>query len=45
MSVAMETVYYRLIKAGVKIISEVPQNLREAVQALLDKDAQENPEG
>lgn len=34
----MAYVYYKLIKAGKRTIEEVPENLREEVQALPDKD-------
>lgn len=34
----MAAVYYRLIKAGMKTIDEVPVHLQEEVQALLDAD-------
>lgn len=34
----MEKVYYSLIKKGLKTIDQVPDKLREAVQALLDAD-------
>lgn len=32
----MAKVYYLLIKAGRRTIEQVPENLREEVQALLD---------
>ncbi|WP_279538760.1 CD1375 family protein [Paenibacillus agricola] len=35
----MATVYYKLIKAGKKVIGDVPENLRPDVKALLDADA------
>lgn len=35
----MATIYYRLIKLGVKTIDDVPAKDRAAVQALLDADA------
>ncbi|MGG4453228.1 CD1375 family protein [Brevibacillus porteri] len=34
----MATIYYRLIKAGLKTIDDVPQPDKAAVQALLDAD-------
>lgn len=35
----MAKVYAELIKKGLKIISDVPQKIRAAVQALLDVEA------
>jgi hypothetical protein len=32
-------VYYRLVKTEEKVISDVPPNLRDSVQAKLDADA------
>lgn len=32
----MAVIYYRLIKAGLKTIDQVPPNLKDEVQALLD---------
>ncbi|MEK4343284.1 CD1375 family protein [Brevibacillus sp. FSL L8-0710] len=34
----MATIYYRLIKQGVKSFDQVPDMLKEEVQALLDAD-------
>ena len=34
----MAKIYYNLIKKGLKTIDDVPQELRVAVQALLDAD-------
>jgi hypothetical protein len=34
----MAFVYYKLIKAGKRTIDEVPENLKNEVQALLDAD-------
>jgi len=34
----MATVYYKLIKAGEKVIEDVPANLRDEVTALLAAD-------
>lgn len=34
----MVKVYYELIKAGRKTINDVPETIRDAVQALLDAD-------
>lgn len=34
----MASIYYRLIKAGLKTIDDVPQSDKAAVQALLDAD-------
>lgn len=36
----MAKIYYNLIKKGLKTIDDVPENIREDVQALLDKDNQ-----
>lgn len=36
----MAKIYYNLIKKGLKTIDEVPENIREDVQTLLDKDNQ-----
>jgi len=36
----MAKIYYDLIKADLKTIDDVPARWREAVQALLDADAQ-----
>lgn len=33
----MAVIYYKLIKAGVKTIEQVPEILRAEVQALLDQ--------
>ena len=35
----MAKIYYNLIKKGLKTIDDVPENLREEVQALLDSEA------
>ncbi|CAJ1003865.1 CD1375 family protein [Brevibacillus aydinogluensis] len=35
----MVQLYYRLIKANVRTIDQVPDNIRADVQALLDADA------
>lgn len=32
----MAIIYYRLIEAGLKSIHDVPDNLRQEVQALID---------
>ncbi|MED4749965.1 CD1375 family protein [Brevibacillus choshinensis] len=32
----MSTIYYNLVKAGRRTIDQVPANLREEVQAMLD---------
>ena len=32
----MAKIYYNLIKKGIKTIDDVPENIREEVQALLD---------
>lgn len=32
----MDKIYFKLIKAGVKTIDQVPEVIRPAVQALLD---------
>lgn len=37
----MEKVYYELIKKGLKTIDDVPARLKDAVQALIDADANE----
>jgi hypothetical protein len=34
----MAAIYYKLIRAGVKTIDQVPQTIRADVQALLDAD-------
>lgn len=34
----MAKIYYNLIKKGLKTIDDVPEKLKEAVQALLDAD-------
>ena len=34
----MAKIYYNLIKKGLKTIDDVPEELKEAVQALLDAD-------
>lgn len=34
----MAKIYYELIKKGLKTIDDVPANLRDEVQALLDAD-------
>ena len=34
----MTKIYYELIKKGLKTIDDVPANLRDEVQALLDAD-------
>ena len=34
----MVKIYYELIKKGLKTIDDVPANLRDEVQALLDAD-------
>lgn len=34
----MAKIYYNLIKKGLKTIEDVPKDLREEVQALLDQD-------
>ena len=34
----MAKIYARLIKQGLKTINDVPENLRAAVQAILDGD-------
>lgn len=34
----MAKIYYNLIKKGLKTIDDVPENLREEVQALLDSE-------
>ena len=34
----MAKIYYNLIKKGLKTIDDVPENIREEVQALLDSD-------
>lgn len=34
----MATIYYRLIKQGIKTIDQVPDSLKADVQALLDAD-------
>lgn len=34
----MVKIYYNLIKKGLKTIDEVPSNIREEVQALLDSE-------
>lgn len=34
----MAKIYYELIKKGLKTIDDVPENLRDEVQALLDAD-------
>ena len=34
----MDKIYYDLIKEGLKIISDVPEKWKAAVQALLDAD-------
>lgn len=34
----MAKIYYELIKKGLKTIDDVPANLRDEVQALLDSD-------
>ena len=36
----MAKIYYNLIKKGLKTIEDVPANIRENVQALLDGDNQ-----
>jgi hypothetical protein len=36
----MAKIYYNLIKKGLKTIDDVPSNIREEVQALLDGDNQ-----
>ncbi|WP_267459302.1 CD1375 family protein [Brevibacillus composti] len=35
----MALIYYNLVKAGRRTIDQVPANLREEVQAMLDADA------
>jgi hypothetical protein len=35
----MATIYYRLIKAGLKTIDDVPEKHKAEVQALLDAEA------
>ena len=34
----MAKIYYNLIKKGLKTIEDVPSNIREEVQALLDSE-------
>jgi hypothetical protein len=34
----MAKIYYNLIKKGLKTIDDVPENIREEVQALLDSE-------
>lgn len=34
----MAKIYYNLIKKGLKTIDDVPSNIREEVQALLDSE-------
>lgn len=34
----MAKIYYNLIKKGLKTIDDVPENIREDVQALLDSE-------
>jgi hypothetical protein len=34
----MAKIYYNLIKKGIKTIDDVPENIREEVQALLDSE-------
>lgn len=34
----MEAIYYRLIKAGLKTLEDVPERCRAEVQALIDAD-------
>lgn len=36
----MAKIYYNLIKKGIKTIDDVPENIREEVQTLLDGDNQ-----
>jgi hypothetical protein len=36
----MAKIYYNLIKKGLKTIEDVPENIRDEVQALLDGDNQ-----
>ncbi|MGN7470513.1 CD1375 family protein [Brevibacillus sp. SAFN-007a] len=35
----MTQIYYNLVKAGRRTIDQVPENLREEVQAMLDADS------
>jgi hypothetical protein len=42
---AMVNVYYRLIKAGVRSIDDIPEDYRDAVKALLEPDTQNEVEG
>jgi len=37
----MAKIYYNLIKKGLKTIDDVPEKIKEEVQALLDADNQE----
>lgn len=36
----MAKIYYELIKKGIKSIDDVPENLKEIVQALLDSQSE-----
>lgn len=36
----MIKIYYELIKKGIKFINDVPENLKEAVQTLLDSQSE-----
>ncbi|WP_415481411.1 CD1375 family protein [Bacillus infantis] len=38
----METIYYTLVKAGRREIDQVPEHLRDKVQAMLDADQTSN---
>ena len=40
MSIKMVEVYYKLVKAGSRTIEQVPENLRDQVQLLLDMETQ-----
>ena len=38
MATAMTTIYYNLVKSGKRSIDQVPTNIREEVEAMLNED-------
>lgn len=38
MATAMATIYYNLVKSGKRSIDQVPTNIREEVEAMLNED-------
>lgn len=40
----MEYIYFKLVLANKRTIEEVPENLKDTVQAMLDEHYESNPE-